>query len=217
VTAVSLAFQLVGGAIVGVVATVVLQDRLESVVLRLISRTRRGPRHHPGEIEGVWLSVFWHRGIDGPIRQVVNVVRIRRVGKRMRLDTIHGNNRYRAAGTVEVGRNITCFWKNTKDSSTYSGTCQFIVAPEGDALSGLWSGWNKKGFVSSGPWILVRLPAEIEIEDYEDIINTVRNPTGTQNAIAAGLTSKLDLIAAQIAQNYHDANWRDVHGKPLAN
>jgi F0F1-type ATP synthase assembly protein I len=211
----SIAAQLVLGAVVGVLAAVLLQQQIEDFLVRLVGRSRGMRSKRSGEVAGLWFSIFWIHGVDGTTKSVRSILRIRRIGGRITMTTLHGPSSYRATGEVKAGRHVTCTWTNQTGASSYSGSCQFVSSPEGDVLSGLWIGWNKDNHVSVGPWVLVAIDEDFEDSGLQELLaqlSTIAFPSITHdpNGAARRIAELTSSTVRRNAKTFRGSTWTEV-------
>lgn len=207
------AAQLALAAVVGVVAAVALQERIEAGVIRLLGR-KSG---RAGDIKGFWFSVFWYRGIDGAVHPVMNILRIRRIGKKVVLTTEVGPGAYRASGSIALGQFVTCTWHNQAGANQYNGSCQWVLAPEGISLAGVWIGWNKDRHVSAGPWVLAKVGGGYDRSSLPGLFAELNYACSTpqHERLSSGAADVFDAVLRSTrhhATTHRDADWAEALG-----
>lgn len=209
------AIQIAIAAVAGVVATVLLQDRLEQSVFAVLGRIWGGWRRGTRGIEGYWYSVFWYRGIDGSTHPIASILRIRRIGQRVSMTTESGEGAsYQASGSISLGRYVTSTWRNHAGASIYNGACQFIRSPEGDVLAGSWVGWNKDQHVSMGPWVMVFVGKTRDSLMFNRLLQKTAvdsiNTTDETTARVMSVVKKMEDAVTRHTETYRDADWNDA-------
>lgn len=193
-------------ALAGVIATVLFEDRIADLLVRLGGRRGNCKRRRIG---GCWYSIYWHRSVDGHVKSVRTLIRFRQLRERVVGESAGENLKFRVSGTLEQATFLTATWQNEARGSVYKGACQLIAEPEGDALVGRWVGWNKKRQVGSGSWVIVRLESKCSSEQFAEMLKRFEDDTTNLCVEYPSLLSRLEqVVVPQIPGA--DVAWREA-------
>jgi hypothetical protein len=135
--------------ILGVVLTILLQDRLQWILARILSGVvPRSARN----VKGIWEARYTYES-NGQTKEERQLVELRQLGKHVRGKNLTAHRHwYKMRGKLELEIYLTGVWETITEGDIYHGAFQFVVRPEGNAMEGKWIGFNNKQEINHGPW-----------------------------------------------------------------
>jgi len=139
-----------GVLLLGVILTLILEERLPWSIARLLNVVLPKPRRN---VRGLWRARYTYLGEDGQEKHEEQVIELRQLGKH-----VWGRNHtarqhwYKMRGRLELEMYLTGVWENTPEGDIFHGAFQFAVCPEGNRMQGKWIGFDSHNNIQSGPW-----------------------------------------------------------------
>jgi hypothetical protein len=143
------AILLVVGAILGVLASVALQEPIQIGLARLLGGL--GPLRGTS-LKGVWRSTYVYRS-EGEQRYITQIVRMQQVGPFVvgHCCGSSGEHRHLIRGRVR-DRIFTGVWHNVARNADHRGGLQLLLNPDGQAMRGKWIGFDRQHRIQHGDW-----------------------------------------------------------------
>jgi len=134
----------------GVVLTVLLQDPLHWTLGRILGAFVPRPARN---VQGIWEARYTYSGEKGRLKEELQLIELRQIGKYVRGRNLTGRMHwYKMRGKLELESYLTGVWENVREGDIHHGAFQFVVAPDGESMEGLWLGFDRKHEIQHGPW-----------------------------------------------------------------
>jgi len=146
-----------GSAFIGLLLTILFQDRISLAIARLLPVRWLGEEQR--DLSGIWFTYYSVIGENGLLAETSStpaceVIRLRQVGGRITGTSASKTVRdFIVIATFRDNSYLTGTWRNTKRKRYYWGGFQLYWPPNSYGMAGRFVGKNSSGHVSQGIWL----------------------------------------------------------------